>query len=269
LTAADLKNRALRVPVWIRGKPVVAEVKSLGSMNHPVFLVSGFGGERGAVIRRLKQIFKWESPLPAVAEHFALTDLRPLFVMFRGTPLAGEFGVYRALIKSIVHQQLNIEFANELTKRFVDMYGFEQDGAKFYPQPDKVATLTVDDLLRLQFSRRKAEYVIGASKMIASGELSMDDLSKASNEDAVKILMQIRGVGRWTAESVLLFGIGREDILPAGDVGIQNAFKHFFSREDKPKEEELREIGEREWSPYQSYASLSLWESLGSHSVPL
>ncbi|HEX6922918.1 MAG TPA: DNA-3-methyladenine glycosylase [Bacillales bacterium] len=267
LVTADLKRRTLGVPLWIEGKPVVAEVKSIGSVGSPRFLVASYGEPKEAVLSRLTKIFKWDKPLGTIAEHFALTDLRPLFQLYRGNAFICEFSVYRALMKSIVHQQLNMRFANVLTERFTKTYGFQQQGVWFYPQPEKVAEIPVDELRKLQFSQRKAEYVTDTAKMIVGGQLSLDGLRNMDDDEALKTLVKIRGVGSWTAESVLLFGMGREDLLPAGDVGIQNAVKSLYGYVDKPKLKKLRELGEKEWSPFRSYASLYLWESLGNHSV--
>jgi DNA-3-methyladenine glycosylase II len=266
LTSVDLKEDSIKVPLWIDGDSVVAEVKAAGSVNDPRFTVLSEYQNQEAVLSRLADIFKWDVSLSSIYDHFALTDLKPLFEMYRGTPLICDFGLYRCLMKSIIHQQLNLSFANTLTDRFAKTFGFEQEGVSFYPAPEQVGELSYDDLRKLQFSQRKAEYVIDTSKLIASGELSLEKLGEQSNEEIVKELVNIRGIGPWTAESVLLFGLGRENLLPAADVGLQNAVKNLYGLENKPTQQEMREMG-KEWVPYQSYASLYLWESLGNHSV--
>ncbi|MFP3360527.1 DNA-3-methyladenine glycosylase 2 family protein, partial [Planococcus sp. SIMBA_143] len=86
-----------------------------------------------------------------------------------------------------------------------------------------VSKLKVDELRELQFSKRKAEYVIGIAEKIVSGDLKLEKLYAQTNMEVYDELLPIRGVGPWTVECVLLFGLGRKDILPAGDVGIQNA----------------------------------------------
>jgi DNA-3-methyladenine glycosylase II len=267
LAAVDLKTQTLCVPLWIEEEPVVAEVKSVGSVDNPRFLVSSYCESKQAVLSRLAQIFKWDTPLSNVTEHFALTDLKPLFELYHGTPLICDFDLYGSLMKIIIHQQLNMKFAYVLTERFVKTLGFQKQGVWFYPQPEKVAEIPVEELRKLQFSQRKTEYVIDTSKIIVDGDLSLEDLRQASNEDVMKVLTTIRGIGTWTAECLLLFGLGREDLLPAGDIGLQNAVKHFYGYPDKPKPDKLRELGKKEWSPYQSYATLYLWESLGNHSA--
>lgn len=267
LAAVSIQEQSLKVPLWINGEPAVADVKSIGTREVPRFIVSSRKGPKPRVLAELTKILKWDTPLAEVCRHFANTDIGELFDRYSGTPLTCEFNLYRALMKNIIHQQLNMKFAYTLTERFVKTYGFEHEGVWFYPQPRKVAELTMEDLRKLQFSRRKAEYVIDTSRLVAEGELVLEELWEMKDEEVIETLVKIRGVGRWTAECVLLFGLGRENLLPAADVGLQNAVKEWYGFSEKPKPETLRERGEKAWSPYQSYASLYLWESLGNHTL--
>lgn len=266
LFAVDLEEQSIRVPLWTSHEPTVVHIESTGSVDMPCFVVSGDCRQKDNAMAQIKDIFRWERPLSEIMEFFAATRLHPLFEMYEGTPLVREFSLYRSLMKSIIHQQLNLKFVNTLTERLVTTYGFQKDSIWFYPHPQTVANIPVDDLRRLQFSQRKAEYVIDTSRLIADGDLSLEGLVEASDEEVMQTLVSIRGIGRWTAECFLLFGMGRENLLPAADIGIQNAVKKFYGCTKKPKADALRELGE-EWAPYQSYAALYLWESLGSHSV--
>ncbi|HET7657373.1 MAG TPA: DNA-3-methyladenine glycosylase [Bacillales bacterium] len=266
LSVVDLKEKSLKVPLFIEGKPVVAVVKGIGTNEDPKFVVSCKEGSKPEVMAKLTRILKWDTSLAKVSNHFSDTDIGELFERYAGTPLICDYDLYRALMKNIIHQQVNMKFAYTLTERFVKTYGFEREGIWFYPQPEKVARLTVDELRELQFSQRKAEYAIDTSRLISEGELVLDDFWEMEDEEIVDKLVKIRGIGRWTAECVLLFGLGRENLLPTADVGLQNAVKKWYGFDEKPKPEELRARG-REWSPYQSYASLYLWESLGNHTI--
>lgn len=266
LFAIDLHAQSIRVPLWIDGKPVVADVESKGTVERPCFLVSCSDTQKTAVLDRLTEIFQWQRSLAVVAQHFAKTDLKSLVDDYAGTPLVTEFSLYRSLMKSIIHQQLNLKFVNTLTERWVKTYGFQKEGVWFYPRPETAANVPIEDLREMQFSQKKAEYVIGASKMIADGQLSLQALREAENEDVMRTLMDVRGIGKWTAEVFLLFGLGRENLLPAADIGLQNAVKKYYGYDQKPKADDIRELG-KAWAPYQSYATLYFWESLGSHTV--
>src|SRR5699024_2241380 len=157
-------------------------------------------------------------------------------------------------------------FVNTLTKRWVTTYGIQKEGVWFYPKPETIAKDSVEDLRQMQFSQRKAEYIIGTSNMIADGKLSLQSLRQAEDDVVMRTLTGVRGIGKWTAEVFLLCGLGRKNLLPAADIGLQNAVKKYYGYDQKPKAEAIRELG-KAWAPYQSYATLYLWESLGTHTV--
>lgn len=257
-----MEKQTIAVPLWINDSPVVVEVTQNGSFEQPVFLIKSSGKVDGnKVMEELQRIFHWDIPLQEIYEHFQKTDLAALFITFRGTPFICDFSLYGCLMKTIIHQQLNMKFAYELTKRFVQTFGVEEAGHWFYPTPEKVSTLTVDDLRSLQFSQRKAEYVIDTSRMIVDGDLNLVEISKKSNEEIIAELTAIRGVGQWTAECFLMFGLGRTDLFPVQDIGIQNGMKKYYGLAEKPSKEEMLQKSV-DWRPYRTYASLYLWESL-------
>ena len=196
-----------------------------------------------------------------IHEHYQTTELKDLFNQHYGTPLVLEFDPFSSMIKSIIHQQLNLKFAFTLTERFVQKFGEEIDGVWFYPSPEKVGNLTVEQLRELQFSTRKAEYVIGIGQLAASGKLDFETLKSKSDVEIAQELIKIRGVGPWTIENFLMFALGRPNLFPMGDIGIQNALKKYFNLEQKPTIAEMENYKEP-WNPYLSYASLYLWRSI-------
>ena len=135
----------------------------------------------------------------------------------------------------------------------------------FFQHPERAAQLTVAELRDLQFSTRKAEYLIGLSEQVASGQLQLEKLALQSDQDIMDTLIKIRGIGRWTVENFLLFGLGRPNLFPKADIGIQNAIKKLYNLEQKPTQEEM-ETYSKSWSPYLSYASLYLWRSVEKRS---
>lgn len=259
LHVVDLEKRSVKMPLLISGKPQVVEVKAVGTTDEPEFTITG--GDTPEVLEKITHILQWNMPLLDIHEHFQKTDLEPIFVKHRGTPLVLDFDPYNCLLKCIVHQQLNLAFAHTLTERFVKTFGNEIDGVHFYPQPETVANLEVGDLRELQFSGRKAEYVIGVAQKIVNGELDIDSLYQKSDEEIMKELIKLRGVGPWTVQNLLMFGLGRPNLFPTADIGLQNALKKLYNLEKKPTLEEM-ETYKRDWEPYLSYASLYLWRSL-------
>ncbi|MBU8786726.1 MULTISPECIES: DNA-3-methyladenine glycosylase family protein [Bacillus] len=261
LNAVSLEQREVRLPLRnLKKKPSVVTVKGAGTADAPQFIVSGTDDQE-FMMEEVKRIFGWKESLQPVLDHFSKTSLSKLFEDHAGTPLVLDFQLYHCLMKCIIHQQLNLSFAFTLTERFVHTFGELKDGVWFYPLPETIAKLDYGDLRDLQFSMRKSEYVIDTSRMIAEGELNLDELSSLTDEDIMEKLVKIRGIGPWTVQNVLLFGLGRPNLFPMADIGLQKAIKRHFGLTDKPTKDEMLEMS-REWQPYLSYASLYLWRSI-------
>ncbi len=260
LNHVDLAAREVRVPLYINDKPVVIAVTNVGTVWAPGVVVSAADSQQEG-IARLSEIFQWDVSLAKIDEHFAHSDLKELFRAHRGTPLILDFGLYDCLMRCLIHQQLNMSFAMTLTKRFADQYGELSGGVRFFPRPARVAQVTVTELRELQFSTKKAEYVIDLSQRIVSGELDLQALSHLSDDVIAKQLIQYRGIGNWTIGCFLLFGLGRQNLMPFADIGIQNALKIVYGLDEKPALSQMTQYSQG-WSPYLSYASLYLWRSI-------
>lgn len=262
LIKLNREERWIYVPVKIDKIAEVVKVEAAGTTAEPIFWISGENEEtKTRLISYIGDIFQWKTDLNEVMQHFLQTNLEQLFYAHPGTPVVRDFDLYYALMKGIIHQQLNLKFAYTLSTRFVEKFGKEKDGIWFYPDPANVAEADYQELRELQFSQRKAEYVIDTSRKIAEGELDLDQLAIRPRDEIMKELVKIRGIGPWTAESWLLFGLGKPDELPLGDIGIQNALKFYFEKDQKPSVEEMKNWS-TEWSPFQSYASITLWRSI-------
>ncbi|WP_374055686.1 DNA-3-methyladenine glycosylase [Rossellomorea sp. FM04394] len=263
LNAVNKEDRSVKVPYYLPdGKGEVIKVQATGTTDKPEFSIT-FENEENLEVKenRISDIFQWHTGLHEMHEHFLQTDLKPIFEEHIGTPIILEFDQFATIVKSIIHQQLNLKFAFTLTHRFVTKYGWEKDGVWFYPSPEKVSGLTVEELRELQFSQRKAEYVIGIGQKVSDGELDLKKMARQSDEEVIKELTKIRGIGPWTAQSFLLFGLGRPNLFPKADIGIQNAIKLLFGMDQKPTMDELDKFSS-DWHPYLSYASLYLWRSI-------
>jgi DNA-3-methyladenine glycosylase II len=258
LHAVNRVERSIKVPLIINHKPQVAEIKALGTTESPKFSIKGTN-ELG--IKIISDIFQWNVDLLEIFNHFQKTSLDSLFLEHYATPLVLEFNPYNCLVKSIIHQQLNLTFAHKLTERFVKTFGFEKEGVWFYPSPERTAKIAISELRDLQFSTRKAEYVIGVAEKIVQGEVDFDRIRQLSDEEIMDMLTKIRGVGPWTAQNLLMFGLGRQNLFPPTDIGIQNALKKIYHLDTKPTKVEIEKLT-KGWEPYLSYASLYLWRSI-------
>ncbi|WP_075617347.1 DNA-3-methyladenine glycosylase family protein [Paenisporosarcina indica] len=252
-------NKEQRFVLVQTNEKKICKIQATGTTDNPSFQIEGTFSE--SQLQSIKEIFHFDRSLQPIHDHFANTNLAKLFEEHRGTPIIREFSLYATLVKSIIHQQLNLSFAHTLTTRFVQTFGEEVEGVWFYPQPEIIAQLTVETLRELQFSTRKAEYVIGISQAIASGELNLEELAHQEDERIMQTLVKYRGIGPWTAGSFLLFGLGRPNLFPLADIGLQNALKKQWNLVEKPKADEISAHFPK-WSPYLSYASLYLWRSI-------
>jgi len=173
--------------------------------------------------------------------------------------------LFESLVNIIIGQQLNLSFAGTLTERLIEQYGttikYQGVTLPVFPTPSQLAKATIEELRELQFSQRKAEYIIEVAKGVTNGDIDLESLRKMENATVIEYLTKIRGIGRWTAENLLLFGLGRKDVLPAADIGLRNAIKKVYGLNEKPTEEEVRRIGEA-WTPWSSYITYYLWEAL-------
>lgn len=234
-------------------------LQSTGTKQLPAFIVGNAIDD--SQIETVKSIFHFDKPLDAIGLHFVGTDLGPLFLEYEGTPLVKSFSLYGTLMKSIIHQQLNLSFSHTLTQRFVESFGEMVDDVWRYPSPERIASLDVSVLRDLQFSTRKAEYVIGLSQSIAEGTLDLEQFREMDDDEVTSKLVAYRGVGPWTAQGFLMSGLGRPNLFPLADIGLQNALKQVWKMDRKPTQDEML-ARLPEWSPYLSYAAHYLWHSI-------
>ncbi len=213
-----------------------------------------------------------------IVEWFDLeTDLRPFYEMaekdpfldgltksFHGLRVIGVPDLFEALCWSIIGQQVNLPFAYTVKRKFVEAYGksVEWNGHTFwlFPEPHDIISLKVEDLKQLQFTGRKAEYILGLAEMMANGSLTKESLSE-DRQYAEQKLLSIRGIGPWSAHYVMMRCLRDHSAFPIGDAGLQNALKKLLGREKKPSPEEIRNLFSR-WGNWEAYAVFYLWRSL-------
>lgn len=200
--------------------------------------------------------------------HLAANDnvLRQVCDDYYGLRMMGIPDLFEALTWAIIGQQINLTFAYTLKRRFVEHFGecMTIEGKTFcvFPEVEKIASLHVDALRKLQFSSRKAEYIIGIAQAINDGELSKDMLLQKQDYQQVHAsLVSIRGVGAWTADYVMMKCLHYSSAFPVADVGLHNALKKQLGLDEKPTIEEIRVLG-TEWEGWQAYATFYLWRSL-------
>jgi DNA-3-methyladenine glycosylase II len=159
------------------------------------------------------------------------------------------------LIASIMSQQLSTKVAGTIRQRFLDLF----DGRT--PTPEEILAQPPTALRAIGLSNAKVSYVLNVARFAVEQSLDHRKLYKMENEAVIAYLTQIKGVGRWTAEMLLMFGLGREDIFAIDDWGIQNAMIRLYrlDREDKKLFREKLLLISGKWAPYRTYACMYLW----------
>ena len=183
--------------------------------------------------------------------------LRPLIEA--GPPIVPrpQQDLYFALLRSVIGQQLSTKVARVITGRFCALF------PEGYPHPLLIAQTPDEDLRRVGLSGQKLSYIRNIVAFEQQGELDYGRISALPDEDLIRHLTQIKGVGRWTAEMILMFALDRPDVLPVGDLGIQTAMKRHYQLPETGKAlaKRMEEVAEA-WRPYRTLACKYLWQSL-------
>jgi DNA-3-methyladenine glycosylase II len=164
---------------------------------------------------------------------------------------------FTTLLRALVSQQLSVKAAATLFSRFLALFPDGEGG----PAPRRILGLSVEKLREVGLSRQKASYVHDLSRRVASGALRLDGLDELSDAQVIEALTAVKGVGRWTAEMILIFELGRPDVLPVDDVGLLRSIQNVYGLRRRPEPKQVLRMGER-WRPYRSIASWYLWAAL-------
>ena len=162
---------------------------------------------------------------------------------------------FDALLRSIVYQQLSGKAAGTILDRVLALYGGS------YPRPAQLLE-TSDDVLRAAgLSRQKLAYLRDLAAKVDTDEVPLARVGRMSDEAIIAHLTRVKGIGRWTAQMFLMFRLGRPDVLPELDLGIQTAIQRAYELRERPTPADVLRIGAA-WRPHATIASWYLWRSL-------
>jgi 3-methyladenine DNA glycosylase/8-oxoguanine DNA glycosylase len=164
---------------------------------------------------------------------------------------------FRSLLRALVSQQLSVKAAATIFSRVLALL----PGDEACPRPEAILQLSPETLRGAGLSRQKASYLHDLSARVVAGTLRLDELDRLSDEEVMTALTAVKGVGRWTAEMILIFQLGRPDVLPVDDVGVLRSIQNVYGLRRRPSEEQVLRLGQR-WRPYRSIASWYLWAAL-------
>jgi len=263
---ARVDGEDFAIALWIGGVPSLLRV-GLTRKNARATLEARTSLPPDAEIQARDQLWRLlglnRDPAPFERQVSASRKLAPLIAGRKGWRILQTPDAFDGLTWAILGQQINLAFAFTLRRRLVERAGTPAPGGLFAPpRPAAVAALEVEELATFQFSRRKAEYLVGAARRIVAGELDLDRLATAPAEEVEAALLAVRGLGPWSAHYVMMRAFGFEDCVPVGDSGLVRGLVKFFSLAERPDAAATRELM-RPFAPYRSWATFHLWQFLG------
>jgi DNA-3-methyladenine glycosylase II len=257
-----LFDRVFRRAIKWEGRWRGYELRWTDDARSPRLTVSVAGARRAALVdaavAEARHVCGLDLDVPAF--YTAVVDdpvLAGLAARLRGLRPTLSPGAFEMLVGSVCAQQVNLTFAFTLRARLVRRFGepllVGGEAVYSFPEPAVLARAKIDDLRRMQLTTRKAEYIVGLARQVATGELDLDELCRSSNDEVIARLTAVRGFGRWSAEWFLARCLGRGDVCPAGDLGVRRAFEHFYGRGRTLAEEVIRRRAGR-WGVHQNLA---------------
>jgi DNA-3-methyladenine glycosylase II len=163
---------------------------------------------------------------------------------------------FQSLVQAVAHQQLNGTAANTILTRFKKLFPHRR-----FPRPEDLAKVTDEQIRACGFSFAKIRAIRDIAEKTLSGVVPASrQIVKLSDDEIIERLTEVRGVGRWTVEMLLIFQLGRPDVLPVDDFGVRNGFRIAYKKRAMPKPKELLKFGER-WRPHGTTAAWYLWRA--------
>lgn len=260
----EVRPNAVRKAIFIHNEPTLIEITE--SSNQLIINVLVGNNSEKEIIDFVKDWFDYNRDLSPFYELLENDDeLKYMTSEYAGLRLLAIPDLFEALCWSIIGQQINLTFAYKLKRRFTEIYGtklnYENADYYLFAKPEIVANIKVEDLLPLQFSNRKAEYLIEIAKQFVSGNISKEILSAHSTAEAIRLLVSVRGIGEWTANYALMKSLKRLECVTYGDVGLYNALHNLKGFDKRPSRETLN-LFFKNFKDWEAYTVFYLWRSL-------
>ena len=184
---------------------------------------------------------------------------------FYGLHLPHTASVFEAMVLAVLGQQIATAVARIVRTLLIETYGlsqtFDQEEYFAFPRPESLHRASIEDLRALKLSQRKAEYIKGVAASAIDDSGWLEKLQGLEDEAVVTRVTELRGVGHWTAQWVLVRALGRPDAFPSGDLALQRAISNLYFNRDKLTAEQIEEFSQR-WSPFRTYATVYMFTAL-------
>lgn len=194
------------------------------------------------------------------ATHLAAHDpvLAPVIARIGHCTVRPHKHYYQELVDSIISQQLSIKAAATIERRFRELFNSEAE----FPSANAILTKHVDELRSCGLSTAKANYVHDLARHVVDGKVRFDHLDRLANEEVIRELTAVKGIGEWTAHMFLMFCMGRSDVLAHGDLGIKNGIQKLYKLDHLPTPQTIIQIAQQySWHPYETVACWYIWQS--------
>lgn len=256
------------------GKLALASVRSAGTVDAPEMTVELRGGElseRDADVaaQQLQWMLGCEQDLgPFYSLAASDPPMAELAEKFRGLHLPRTATLFESLVLAVLGQQISASVARTMRLLIIERFGerAEIDGVTYYafPRPDAIAASTPEELRTLKLTQRKSEYIHGIA--VAALQPDWAELTELPDDEFVSRLVQMRGIGRWTAQWALVRGLARPDALPLGDLALRRGVSRLLCDGEPVTDAEVEQLAER-WRPWRSYATAYLFAAMRSGMV--
>ncbi|GAF63374.1 DNA-3-methyladenine glycosylase [Bacillus sp. TS-2] len=266
----EIENDSITKAIVVEGTFYLVKIRVIHSQQMIIqFLNDSIPIEKQEQKNIVKYIGEWFDLDIDLNPFYDMAKVDPLLNIpvqqFYGLRVIGIPDLFEALCWGVLGQQINLAFAYSLKRKLVEKFGnyIEWDGKKYwmFPTFDQIAKLTPKDLADIKMTIKKCEYIIGIAQMMERGELSKKQLKPLNFMEAEKKLMDIRGVGPWTANYVLMRCLKFQRAFPIDDVGLINSIKKLLNMNRKPTKDEILKLS-TSWENWESYATFYLWRVL-------
>jgi DNA-3-methyladenine glycosylase II len=254
--------------IRIGGTLVLAEMSSIGTTNQPAIslrltperpLTAGEVEQAGTMISRILNFNDYLAPF-----YLSVGDDPAMYALvekLKGLKAPTTPTVFEAVIDSIIEQQISLSVAraleSRLTKKFGDSLSVEDRVYFAFPLPECIASGKAEEFRSCGLSKMKGDYIQNIAQMVADGDLDLEGMRNMDSDEAIVELVNLKGVGRWTAELAVLRGMHRFDVIPADDLGLRRAIAKRYHQTENISGEEVRHIAER-WGPWKGLAAYYL-----------
>ncbi|PKB79491.1 MAG: hypothetical protein BZY88_13035 [SAR202 cluster bacterium Io17-Chloro-G9] len=267
----SLSDGVYRRLLDLNGNLVLASVRSDGSMEQPKLAVELQGEDLSPAVvdlatERVAWLLGTDQDLTAFY-NLAMNDsaLAAITQRFLGLHLPHTSSVFEALVLAVMGQQIATNVARIIRTLFIESHGPRKsiDGETYFafPRPETLAAQSIEGLRGLKLSQRKAEYIHGIACAALEDATGLEGMHQLDDEEVVQQVTQLRGVGHWTAQWLLIRSLGRPDALPLGDLALRRAVSRLYFQGEEVNDVQVEEFARR-WSPWRTYATVYMFTAM-------